>query len=43
MSLTQKDVAAFAAVAETLLPSVPGDGPAWTTPGGSWEWRTNSR
>lgn len=31
MSLTDKDVAAFRAVVDTLLPAVEGDGPAWTT------------
>ncbi len=34
MSLSPKDKAAFRAIVDTLLPSVDGDGPAWTAPGG---------
>lgn len=34
VSLTDRDLAVFNAIVETLLPSVEGDGPAWTTPGG---------
>ncbi len=31
--LSSKELAAFGAVVDTLLPSVDGDGPAWTSPG----------
>jgi long-chain-alcohol oxidase len=31
--LTQRDLFAFTMVADTVLPAVAGDGPAWTTPG----------
>ena len=33
MALTEKDLAAFTAVVDTILPAVEGDGPAWTLPG----------
>jgi len=33
MTLSTKDLATFTAVVDTILPSVAGDGPAWTTPG----------
>ena len=33
MALTEKDLAAFTAVVDTILPAVEGDGPAWTVPG----------
>ena len=33
MTLSEKDLAAFNAVVDTLLPAVSGDGPAWDTPG----------
>ena len=33
MALSEKDLAAFNAVVDTLLPAVDGDGPAWDTPG----------
>lgn len=34
VTITDKDTAAFRAIADTLLPPVDGPGPAWTTPGG---------
>lgn len=33
MTLSPKDLAVFTEVIDTLLPSVDGEGPAWTTPG----------
>lgn len=33
MSLTARDIAAFRAIVDTLLPAVDGDGPAWTVRG----------
>ncbi len=32
MALTDKDLGAFRKIVDTLLPSVDGDGPAWTIP-----------
>lgn len=32
-TLSRKDLATFDVIVDTLLPAVPGDGPAWTTPG----------
>ena len=33
LTLGEKELAAFTAIVDTLLPVVEGDGPAWTTPG----------
>ena len=33
MSLSTKNLKTFTAMVDTILPAVPGDGPAWTTPG----------
>lgn len=33
MQLTQRNLDTFTTVVDTILPSVPGGGPAWTTPG----------